>query len=74
MWDNPLVIIRLSLAAVLLTVSIPIFSDESASMAFLEFLGEWETPEGEPVDPFVLVEVDESDPAGLANDEEEHKK
>ena len=58
MWNNPVdsleILLILSLA-----LSPNAFADEPPEMALLEFLGEWETNDGEWLDPSELEELPE---------------
>lgn len=67
---------RVEMAAVLLLGLLPAWGlageaeDAPPSMELLEFLGSWETPEGEWVDPLQLAEDMEREPEKRSTEEE----
>lgn len=57
----------------LLSYSAASVADEAPSVEFLEFLGQWETPDGEWIDPMALKELDAAEPVKLKAVDEEPK-
>ncbi len=58
MWNRPVEVLELVLLISLL-VSLNVWADEPPEIALLEFLGEWETEDGEFLDPGELEEMPE---------------